>query len=109
MLSSLLTPSRTAASASLKAGPSADGTGSPRCLASSPLIVRGKDEIAIGEALHEGAGAETVRAVVGEVGLTDDEQPRQVAHQVVVDPEAAHRVVEARGKFASGSDTGFPR
>ena len=37
---------------------------------------------------------EPVRAVVGEVRLAEHEQPGHVAHQVVVDPQPAHRVVD---------------
>ena len=51
-------------------------------------------EVAVGQALHERGRAEPVRAVVGEVRLAQHEQPGQVAHQVVVDPEPAHRVVD---------------
>ena len=43
--------------------------------------------------MHERARAETVRAVIGEIGFTNDEETIDVAHQVVVDPEPAHRVV----------------
>ena len=51
-------------------------------------------EVAVGETLHERRRAEPVRAVVGEVRLAEHEQPGQVAHQVVVDPQPAHRVVD---------------
>ena len=57
---------------------------------------RRDDEVAVGEALHEGAGAEAVGAVVREVRLAQDVQPRDGAHQVVVHPQAAHRVVDGR-------------
>ena len=53
-------------------------------------------EVAVGEALHERAGAEAVGAVVGEVRLAQHVEARDVAHQVVVDPQAAHRVVDGR-------------
>ena len=56
----------------------------------------GKDEVAVGQALHQRAGAEAVGAVVGEVGLAEHEQAGDGAHQVVVDPEAAHGVVDGR-------------
>src|SRR5690606_2594058 len=46
-----------------------------------------------GQALHQRARAQAVGAVVGEVGLTGDEQPRDGGLQVVVDPQAAHGVV----------------
>ena len=55
-----------------------------------------EDEVAVGQALHQRAGAEPVGAVVGEVGLADHEQARDGAHQVVVHPEPAHGVVDGR-------------
>ena len=51
-------------------------------------------EVAVGETLHQRRRAEPVRAVVGEVRLAEHEQAGQVAHQVVVDPQPAHRVVD---------------
>ena len=51
------------------------------------------DEVAVGETLHEGRCAEAVRTVVGEVRLTQDKQAREIRHEVIVHPEAAHRVV----------------
>ena len=51
------------------------------------------DEVAIGQALHQGGGTEAVRAVVGEVRLAQHVEAGDVGHQVVVHPEAAHRVV----------------
>ena len=51
-------------------------------------------EVAVGEALHERAGTEAVGAVVGEVRLAEHVEAGDVAHQVVVDPEPAHRVVD---------------
>src|SRR4030095_11532118 len=56
----------------------------------------GEDEVAVGEPLHERAGAETVGALVEEFALADREQPRDRAHQVVVYPQPAHRVVRGR-------------
>ena len=56
--------------------------------------VRNHEE-AIGQALHQRAGAESVRPVVGEVGLAEHEQTGDGAHQVVVHPEAAHGVVRS--------------
>ena len=43
-------------------------------------------EVAVGEALHQGAGTEPVRAMVGEVGLPKNEEPGNVALQIVIDP-----------------------
>ena len=56
----------------------------------------GDHEVPVGQALHQGGGAQAVGAVVGEVGLPEDEEPGQVGHQVVVHPEPAHRVVDGR-------------
>ena len=56
----------------------------------------GDDEVAVGEPLHQRARAEPVGAVVREVGLAEHVQPRDGAHQVVVHPQAAHRVVDGR-------------
>ena len=52
-----------------------------------------QDEVAVRQPLHQRAGAEPVRPVVGEVRLADRVQPGDRGHQVVVDPQAAHRVV----------------
>ena len=60
-------------------------------------------EVAVGEALHERRRAEPVGALVGEVRLAEHEQPGHVAHEVVVDPEPAHRVVD-RGVDAHRHD-----
>ena len=82
------------APASLNAG-SSIGTG---CVAEQRREVVAdrvrQHEVAVGEALHERRRAEPVRALVGEVRLAEHEQPGQVAHQVVVDPQPAHRVVD---------------
>ena len=56
----------------------------------------GQHEVAVRQALHEGAGAQSVGAVVGEVGLAEHVQAGDGAHQVVVHPQAAHRVVRRR-------------
>ena len=54
----------------------------------------GDDEVAVGQPLHQRARAEPVGAVIGEVRLAEHVQAGHVAHQVVVDPEPAHRVVD---------------
>ena len=54
------------------------------------------DEVAVGEPLHQRARAEPVRAVVGEVRFAEHVQAGDGAHQVVVHPEPAHRVVHGR-------------
>ena len=51
------------------------------------------DEVSVGQPLHQRARAEAVGAVVGEVRLADHVKPGDGAHQVVVHPEPAHRVV----------------
>ena len=56
----------------------------------------GNDEVAVGQALHQGAGAEAIGAVVGEIRFAEDEQSGDRALQLVIDPEAAHRVVNGR-------------
>ena len=55
---------------------------------------RGDDKITIGESLHERARAETVRAVVGEIRFAEDVESGNVGHEIVIDPEAAHGVVD---------------
>ena len=54
---------------------------------------RGQNEIAIGQTLHQRAGTQTVRTMVGEVSLTNHKQALDRTHQVVVDPQTAHGVV----------------
>ena len=54
----------------------------------------GEDEVAVGQALHERAGAEAVGSVVGEVGFAGGEEAGDGGLQLVVDPEAAHGVVD---------------
>ena len=63
-------------------------------------------EVPVGEALHQRAGAEAIGAVVGEVRLAQDVQAGDVAHQVVIDPQPAHRVVHGRVD-AHGHDVGI--
>ena len=53
-------------------------------------------EVAVGQALHQRRGAEAVGAVVGEVGLAGAVQAGDRGHQLVVDPQPAHRVVAGR-------------
>ena len=54
----------------------------------------GEYEVSVGEALHERRGAETVGTVVGEVSLADAEETRDRGLEFVVDPDAAHGVVD---------------
>ena len=51
-------------------------------------------EVAVGQALHQRRRSEPVGALVGEVGFPEHEEAGHVAHQVVVDPQPAHRVVD---------------
>ena len=51
------------------------------------------DKIAVSEALHERGGAESIGPVIGEVGFTQHEEPRDVGHQVIVYPEPTHGIV----------------
>jgi hypothetical protein len=60
------------------------------------------DEVTVGQTLHERRRAEPVRAVIRKVGLADDVQARKRRHEIVVDPEPAHRVVHA-GKMRIGT------
>ena len=56
----------------------------------------GEHEVAVGQALHERRRAEPVGAVVGEVRLAGAVQTGNRGHELVVDPEAAHRVMRCR-------------
>ncbi len=51
-------------------------------------------EVAVRQALHQRRGAEAVGAVVGEVRLAGHEQAGDRGLEVVVDPQAAHHVVD---------------
>ena len=53
-------------------------------------------KIAVRQPLHQGAGAEAIGAVIGEVRFTQDVQTFDVAHQVVIDPKPSHRIVDSR-------------
>ena len=55
-----------------------------------------KDEVAVRQSLHQRAGAEPVCAVIGKVRFAGDEQARDSAHQLVVHPKSAHRVMDGR-------------
>ncbi len=55
-----------------------------------------EDEVAVGQALHQRRRPEAVGPVVGEVRFAEGVQARDGSHQVVVHPEAAHRVVGRR-------------
>ena len=53
-------------------------------------------EVAVGETLHQRRRTETVGAVITEVGLARAVQTGDGGHQLVVDPQPAHRVVAGR-------------
>ena len=53
-------------------------------------------EVAVGQALHQRRRAEAVGTVVAEVGLAGAVQAGHGGHQLVVDPQTAHRVVTGR-------------
>src|SRR5260370_21616846 len=53
----------------------------------------GQHEVSVGQPLHEGAGAQTIRGVIAESSFADDVESGDIRHQVVVHPEAAHGVV----------------
>src|ERR1700730_10374917 len=56
----------------------------------------GQHKVAIGQSLHECAGAAPVGAVVGAIRFTDNEETGQIAHQIVISPDAAHGVMHSR-------------
>ena len=52
-----------------------------------------QNKITVCQTLHESAGSEPVRAVIGKIRFADYKEPGHIAHQVVINPETAHRVV----------------
>ena len=56
----------------------------------------GNDKVAVGQPLHERARAQTIGAVVAEVGLAQHKEAGDAALQVVIHPQTAHDVVERR-------------
>jgi sRNA-binding protein len=73
--------SATSSSAFLNSACVAAGAAALRSRDNSP-IVYGIDEVAVGQALHQRAGAEAIRAVIGEIRFAEHEQPGHVAHQL---------------------------
>ena len=55
-----------------------------------------KNEVTVGQPLHQRARAQPIGAVIRKVRLPDDMQSRNRAHQVVVHPQPAHRIVHRR-------------
>ena len=56
----------------------------------------GKNEVTIGQALHQGGSTETVSTMVGEVGFTDGIETRNGRLEIIVNPETAHGIVDGR-------------
>jgi hypothetical protein len=56
----------------------------------------GEHEIAVRQSLHECAGAETICAMIGKVRFADHMQAGDVAHQIIVHPQAPHCVMDRR-------------
>ena len=54
----------------------------------------GQDEVAVGQALHQGGGTKTVGTVVGEVGFAGSKEARNGGLQFVVHPKTAHGIVD---------------
>ena len=54
------------------------------------------DKVSIGKSLHQSGCAQAVRTVVREVRFAQDKAARNRTHQVVVHPEAAHRIMGSR-------------
>ena len=54
------------------------------------------DEVAVRQALHQCAGPQAIRPVVGKVRLAQREQAWNGGLEIVVDPQAAHRVMDGR-------------
>src|SRR5690625_1047565 len=55
-----------------------------------------KNKISVGQALHECTCSEAVGAMIREISFTDHIESREVAHQIIINPESAHRVVDRR-------------
>ena len=55
-----------------------------------------KNEVTIGQSLHEGRSAKTVSTVVREVSLTDGVKTRDGSFEIVVYPDTTHSVVDSR-------------
>src|ERR1039457_4670325 len=53
----------------------------------------GDYKITIGQSLHESRSTQTAGTVYREVGFAQDKQARDIAHQVIVNPEPAHGIV----------------
>src|ERR1700741_2298698 len=52
-----------------------------------------KYEVPVGESLHQRTGTEPVGTVIGEIRFSGDVKSVDSAHQIVVDPQPTHRVM----------------
>ena len=59
-------------------------------------MVYGKNEISVCQTLHQSGSAEAVGTMIGEVGLACGIESGDGRHQVVVDPQTAHGVMDCR-------------
>ena len=55
----------------------------------------GQHEVAVGQTLHKSRSTQTVCTVVREVALADGEQTCDRGHQLIIDPDATHCVVDS--------------
>ena len=55
---------------------------------------RRENEVSVGKTLHQGGGSKAVGAMVGKVRLPGHMKSGKIRHQVVIDPEPSHRVVD---------------
>ena len=53
----------------------------------------GQDEISVCKTLHQGARAQSIRTVIGEVRLANHKQTGDGAHQVVIHPGSTHGIM----------------
>ena len=53
-----------------------------------------QNKITVSQALHKCTGPEPVRAVIRKIRFADHKQTRHIAHQIVIDPRATHRVMD---------------
>ena len=46
--------------------------------------------------MHQRAGSEAIRSMIGKISLADREETRNSGHQIIVHPQPAHGVVNGR-------------
>ena len=56
----------------------------------------GQYEVTVCQTLHQRRCTQAVRTVIVEVSLTDSEQTRNRSHQLIINPQTTHRVVQCR-------------